>query len=497
MTKAVKVRLKQVDQQEHYPDDDDDARNAGPRSVARPAPSLGQFVSRTMSEAAPAPDPDERRGGTAAPGLVLLVGASGLIGSAVAAALHREGYRVRAIVRGAGPTTRRVRADELVTLDLRSVVRPDDWGPYVDGVSTVVNCAGVLQDSSRDSTSAVHAASPSALYRACSRSGVRRVIHISALGVDRKQCTPFSATKHEIEQELRASDLEWIILRPSVVLGRPAYGGSALFRGLASLPVLPRMPDAGRLSVVQLDDVVETVIRLLRPDAPFRIAIDLAGPEALAFEEVVAHYRRWLGWPRARLLQPMPLLTSLAFRIGDVASVLGWRPPIRSTARREIARGAAGDPQAWSDLTGIKPKSLSEALADEPASVQERWFARLYLLKPLALVVFATFWLLTGFVSLGPGYDIGVELMREGGAGALSAPIVIAGGLADLVVGLGILWHRTARPALIGAIALTLFYVACGTAILPRLWEDPLGPMMKVWPILAFNFLLLAILDER
>ena len=49
----------------------------------------------------------------------------------------------------------------------------------------------------------------------------------------------------------------------------------------------------------------------------------------------------------------------------------------------------------------------------------------------------------------------------------------------------------------IGALALTVFYTVCGTVILPRLWEDPLGPMMKVWPILAFNLLLLAIMDER
>jgi hypothetical protein len=257
------------------------------------------------------------------------------------------------------------------------------------------------------------------------------------------------------------------------------------------------MPNAGRLSVVQLGDVAETVIRLLQPSAPSRIAVDLAGPEALTFEEVVAHYRGWLGWRPAKLLPAMPWLTGIAFRLGDLFGKLGWRPPIRSTAKHEIARGAVGDPREWSELTGIRPQSLGEALAREPASVQERWFAQLYLLKPLALAVFAGFWLLTGFVSLGPGYDIGVALMREGGAGGLSAPVVIAGGLADLVIGFGIAWRRTARPALLGAIALTLFYVVCGSAILPRLWEDPLGPMMKVWPILAFNLLLLAILDER
>lgn len=429
--------------------------------------------------------------------IILLVGASGLIGSATAAALRREGFHVRGVVRAIDPASRRVQVDELVVRDLRQAERPDDWRPLLQGVAAVVNCAGVLQDSPRDSTSAVHDAAPAALYRACEEAGVRRVVHISALGVVEHQPTRFSASKRKLEGRLAEMDLDWVILRPSVVLGRPAYGGSALFRGLASLPFLPRMADAGRLSIVQLDDVTETVVRMLRPSAPSQVALDLAGPDALAFEEVVAHYRRWLGWCPAKALPAMPWLTGIAFRLGDAAGALGWRPPIRSTARHEIERGSVGDGREWAALTGIRPQSLSEALSREPASVQERWFARLFLLKPLALAIFAGFWLLTGVVSLGPGFDIGVALMREGGAGNLSGPVVIAGGLADLAVAAGIAWRRTTRPALIGALALTALYVLCGTAILPRLWEDPLGPMMKVWPILALNLVLLAILDER
>ncbi|TIR45930.1 MAG: nucleoside-diphosphate sugar epimerase, partial [Mesorhizobium sp.] len=90
----------------------------------------------------------------------------------------------------------------------------------------------------------------------------------SAMGVDRAQPSSFSATKYAGDQALMALDLDWIILRPSVVLGRPVFGASALFRGLASLPILPSMPDTGRLQVVQLDDVVSTVLFFLNPGSP-------------------------------------------------------------------------------------------------------------------------------------------------------------------------------------------------------------------------------------
>jgi len=428
---------------------------------------------------------------------VLLLGATGLIGSAVAARLHREGIAVVAVARGSGPATNRLPIERVIPLDLRAAVTPEVWLPLLEGIDAVVNCAGVLQDSARDSNAAVHVAAPAALYAACERAGVRRVVHLSAMGAERDALSDFSSTKGEIERKLAASALDWVILRPSVVVGRAAYGGSALFRGLASLPVLPRLADAGGISVVQLDDVAETVARMLQPGAPARVGIELAGPDTLAFEDVVARYRRWLGWRPARIVELPAWLMRLGYRLGDLVGRLGWRAPIRSTARAEMVRGAAGEPAEWTRLTGIAPTSLDAALAREPASVQERWFARLFLLKPLALVVFAAFWLMTGVVSLTAGWDIGVGLMREGGAGSLSEPSVIAGALADLAIGVGILFRRTAKPALFAALAITVFYLVAGTAILPRLWEDPLGPMMKVWPILAFNLLLLAILDER
>jgi hypothetical protein len=64
---------------------------------------------------------------------------------------------------------------------------------------------------------------------------------------------------------------------------------------------------------------------------------------------------------------------------------------MRSTAGREIVRGAVGDASEWVQLTGIEPQSLDVALAAEPASVQERWFAQLYFLKPLLLGVLSLF----------------------------------------------------------------------------------------------------------
>jgi nucleoside-diphosphate-sugar epimerase len=190
---------------------------------------------------------------------ILLTGATGLIGRAVLVSLHGEGHAVVAVARNADAAARLPEAVACIALDIAKATSPADWLPHLVGIDALVNCAGVLQDSPRDSTAGVHAEGAAALFAACERAGVRRVVQISAIGVD-QGATAFARTKLAGDKALMARNLDWAILRPSVVVGRPAYGGSALFRALAALPILPRLADAGPLQIVQLDDLVRTVL---------------------------------------------------------------------------------------------------------------------------------------------------------------------------------------------------------------------------------------------
>jgi uncharacterized protein YbjT (DUF2867 family) len=426
---------------------------------------------------------------------VMLLGANGFIGQAVLVALVKAGHEVVAVTRSAKSLPAAI---QVIPIDIARFTRPEDWNQHLSGIDAIVNCAGLLQASPGQSVKGVHVEGISALFHACENRGVRRVVHFSAIGADREQPSEFSRTKLESERALMARALDWVILRPSVVVGRAAYGGSALFRGLAAFPILPVLPGTGPLQIVQLDEVVATVLFFIRRDAPSRLALDIAGPERLSFTDVVSTYRRWLGWKPALRLSCPPALAKLAYKLGDLAGWLGWRPPIRTTAREEIVRGAVGDNAEWQRLTGIAPQRLQDALSAEPASVQERWFAQLYLLKGLAFPVFAAFWIATGLVSLGPGWDIGKSLMFEGGVeDPLASLVVVAGALADIAIGTAIAFRRTTRLGLYAALGISIAYTVIGTILVPRLWEDPLGPMLKIWPIMAFNLLLLAIHKDR
>jgi len=426
---------------------------------------------------------------------VMVVGASGLIGSAVCARLASHGDRILAVVH------RRANlgliAADMVQLDL-AAANEADWTPQLAGVDAVVNCAGLFQDSPGESTHDVHAAGAAALFRACERAGVRRVVHLSAVGVDRETPTEFSRSKLLGDQALMERDLDWVILRPSVVIGRGAYGGSALLRGLAAAPVAPIMPGTAPLQIVHLDDVVDAVMFFLRPEAPARRIIEVVGPRAWTFDETVALLRRWMRWPPARPIRMPAALAAVAYKLGDAVALLGWRPPIRTTAQREILRGATGDPQPLARMTGVEPRDLVAALAAEPASVQERWFARLYLLKPLVFVALSLFWIVTGLMALGPGWEQGLALMREGGVkDGFAAATVVAGALADICIGIGIAFRRTARRALHAALAISFVYAIIGTVLVPRLWVDPIGPLLKIWPIIVLILVAIAIHEDR
>jgi uncharacterized protein YbjT (DUF2867 family) len=423
---------------------------------------------------------------------IAVIGGTGLIGSAIVAHLSNRGHAVISMSRSAGPA-----GSWGKRVDISAATSPSYWLPHLDGIEAVVNCAGVLQDSPNDSTSMVHHRGIATLFAACEQLAIRRVIHFSAVGVDRETPSAFSETKLSGDKALMARDLDWVILRPSVVIGRPAYGASALIRGLAALPAISVMPDTGQLQIVLLEDVIRTVEHFLDPAAPSRRIVELVGPRRYSFSEVVALFRRWYRWSPAREIQLPHFASRVIYQFGDMISLLGWRPPVRSTAEREIARGAVGNLDDIQRL-GIHPKGLPEFFASEPASVQERWFARMYLLKPALFIVLCVFWILTAFVSLGPGWDYGIALMREGGVeGGSAALTVVAGALADLAIGIAIAYRPTSRFGLYAAIALAFAYAIIGTILVPRLWADPLGPMLKIWPIIVAHFVALAILDDR
>jgi uncharacterized protein YbjT (DUF2867 family) len=430
---------------------------------------------------------------------VLVTGGYGLIGSAILSQLHRDGHAVVGAGRSIGEARRRFPYAQWVEADFARLREPDAWRPLLAGVDAVVNCVGVLQDGARDDTRNVHVEATCALFDACARAGIRRVLHVSAIGSDSAGPTEFARTKAEADAHLARLDLDWIILRPGIVLGPAAHGGSAMIRGLAGLPlVTPVVYADSWIQVIGSNDIARTVAFCLDPTAPSKVTWDLVHPQAHRLADIVAATRQWLGLPPRRAIEVPGAVARLIARFADGLGWLGWRSPARSTALAQLAHGVTGNPAAWMAATGRTPQSLADILAVAPATVADRWYARLYWLKPAAIAALALFWIATGAIALGPGRAAALNQLVQGGFPPGVAESVLVGGSAvDIVLGLLLLVRRFARFALWTMLAVAGIYLVVGTVAAPHLWFDPLGPYAKIVPVLVATAFTLAILDER
>jgi uncharacterized protein YbjT (DUF2867 family) len=430
---------------------------------------------------------------------VLVTGAYGLIGAACLARLHRDGHELVAAGRTLGQARRRAPYARWIEADYDRLIRADDWLPLLQHIDAVVNCVGVLQDGARDDVRRVQVEATTSLFAACERGGIRRLIHISAIGASRDAPTAFARTKAEAEDDLAGRKLDWIILRPGLVLAPVVYGGTAMLRGLAGLPfAIPVLEPDARMQVVSVDDVAETVAYCLKTNAASKLKWDVAHPDVLTLGALVTALRGWLGFASRPILRVPRAFGTAISAFADGLGYLGWRSPARSTALRQLSAGVVGEPASWIAATGIAPKSLDDILAQQPSGVADRWFARLFWIKPLSITGLASFWSLTGIITLGAGREAAMgHLAAAGFSPALAVPTLLIGAWFDVLLGLALLIRPVARGVLLTMLFGSFFYLIVGTALAPQLWSDPLGPFLKVVPMLVAVLFTLAILDER
>ena len=289
---------------------------------------------------------------------ILLCGARGFIGSHIHQALLAAGHEVRV----AG--TVRHRDPAVIPVDFTRDTHASNWLDRLEGIDAVVNAVGILRDSRQRPMRAIHTDTPKALFDACAQAGIRRVIQVSALGVDQGH-TPYAITKLAADQHLlaltEAGKLNGLVIRPSIVFGR-AGASSQLFLNLARLPllVLPQAVLTAQVQPVAVQDLAEAVAQLV--DHPERCGVLTAtGPTPLPLAAFIASLRRQLGHAPARVWALPEPLTRLSARLGDLVPASPW----------------CSDTLAMLGQDNVGPAQALQDILDHPTVAPEHMVARM------------------------------------------------------------------------------------------------------------------------
>ncbi len=442
-----------------------------------------------MSSITPVPAPTERdRAAT-----VLVLGGDGFIAGHVIAALRRRGWRVLRGVRRHGGRT--LRDDERLC-DFTTMTAPEHWRDALAGVDAVVNAAGILRETGRQTFDAIHVDGPLALARACVDVGVRRFVQISALGLPADGA--FIASTHRFDEALSALPLSAVALRPSVVCSATgSYGGTSMLRALAALPFAHALPGDGRWSIqpIAAEDLGELVARAVDNDV--RGIHEVGGPEVMSLRDYQNAWRAWLRIPGTRAIAVPEALVGLQVKAGE------WlgSGPMGETMWRMLRRGnVVGDDAlpALRERFDFAPRPLREALDAHPSQVQDRWQAQLYFLAPLLKFGVIALWLLSAWAGFAtPAAQI--ETLASGSLLAALAPVALARATAglDLLLAVWLLVGWRPRPCIALMLLSVLAYTLVFGALLPALWLDPLGGLAKNLALLPALAVLWVLVDRR
>jgi uncharacterized protein YbjT (DUF2867 family) len=246
--------------------------------------------------------------------MLLLTGASGLVGSAVRRRLIAAEVPIRCLVRD----PRRLGDDRVrVQIALGDLADPPSFRNALRGVDTVIHLAATIRDQPQGSIEELSGIATWRLVDAARRAGAERFVFFSALGAGTQSRARLLRAKALAEQAVRESEIDSIVFAPSIIYA-PDDPYMTLLARLSLLPAV--MPFSGRgraqFAPIWVSDVADCVMSALGEPAAGSARYELAGPDVLTHEQIVRLALRALGKRRALLHVPTPIV-SRALRLTE------------------------------------------------------------------------------------------------------------------------------------------------------------------------------------
>ncbi len=276
---------------------------------------------------------------------VLITGGTGFVGTHLGNAFLRRGHAVSVLERRPGASRNRFnRPVEAVSgnvLDRESLVRA------AAGRDAVVHLVGIINEKGEQTFDRMHREAAENVLAAMGAAGVRRLLHMSAMGSSEDAPSQYARTKAAGERAVKASPLAWTIFRPSIIFG-PGDGFVSLLAPIVRLnpgfiPVIG--PGTTRFMPVSVYDVARVFAEALERPETAGGSFEVGGPQTLTLNDIYREIAAALG-KRGKPLLHLPLWWGgfLAGRF-EWAARRGWiaDPPLTRDQLRSLSRDNVGD----------------------------------------------------------------------------------------------------------------------------------------------------------
>jgi uncharacterized protein YbjT (DUF2867 family) len=293
------------------------------------------------------------------PAVILLTGATGVVGSSLLRRLTARREPVRCLVRDPRRLgDQRVR----VQIALGDLTDPPSFRHAMRGVRTVIHLAASVRDQPRGSIEELNGVATWRMVQAAERAGVERFVFFSAMSASTFSRPRFFRAKALAEQAVGASKVPHTVFAPSIIYSPGDPFLTLLNRLALLLPVMPVAGDGRALyQPIWADDVADCVMAVLDGAGDGESArYELAGPDTLSYDAIVRLALRSFGRRRMLVHVPMPLVS----RFLRLARLVAGNAVFATWDEVELLAVSMTSPSgtAEAERLGVRPKPMRAVL---------------------------------------------------------------------------------------------------------------------------------------
>lgn len=287
---------------------------------------------------------------------VFLTGTTGFVGSHLVKGLLRAGHSVRGLVRSLDKAITKTPGIEYTP---GNILEPASLRDVMWGCDAVIHLVGIILETKGATFERIHDEGTRNVVEGARSSGVRRFVHMSALGTRPDAVAEYHKTKWKGEEAVRASGLPWVILRPSIIYGKGDGFTTQMLDLMRKAPIRP-IVGSGQYPVqpIFIEDVVECFVQAVTSDAALGKEFALGGPRAMPIEEMLDALAAAAGIRKRKIHIPYWLMYLNAALLEMILS----RPPVTRGQLTMMREGSACDTGPMLGAFRVKHWPLEEAL---------------------------------------------------------------------------------------------------------------------------------------